>query len=319
MRKQAPQLCGKVISWFVLLSTLYHDKVLMIARNGRLKIAVQKSGRLTDNSLDLLRKCGLDFEFQRHSLYSPCRNFDLDVLALRDDDIPEYVQDGVADLGMVGENVLRERSAAVATLIKLGFGQCRLVVSVPERSAVTSLAELNGKRIATTYPNTLEQYLHGQNLTADIVELSGAVELAPALDVADAVCDIVSTGTTLRVNGLKPLITIYESEAILIVNPDSLEDSSKKDLVDRLMIRISGCLQARGKRYMMMNAPEHSINSLKKILPSMKSPTIVPLADEGMVALHTVVAENDFWDLMEKLKNAGATDIVVLPIETIIA
>jgi ATP phosphoribosyltransferase len=290
----------------------------MIANNGRLKIAVQKSGRLTDNSLELLRKCGLDFEFQRHSLYSPCRNFEMDVLALRDDDIPEYVQDGVADLGMVGENVLRERSAVVQTLVKLGFGQCKLIISVPERSTLRTLNDLTGKRIATTYPNTLQKYLLGESISADIVELSGAVELAPALDVADAVCDIVSTGTTLRVNGLKPLITIYESEALLIVNPDSLKDNRKKDLVDRLMIRVSGCLQARGKRYMMMNAPEDSVDSLKRILPSMKSPTIVPLADEGMVALHTVVAENDFWDLMEKLKNAGASDIVVLPIETII-
>ena len=223
-------LCGSVTSWFVALYTLYYSKVLMIANNGRLKIAVQKSGRLTDNSLELLRKCGLDFEFQRHSLYSPCRNFEMDVLALRDDDIPEYVQDGVADLGMVGENVLRERSAVVQTLVKLGFGQCKLIISVPERSTLRTLNDLTGKRIATTYPNTLQKYLLGESISADIVELSGAVELAPALDVADAVCDIVSTGTTLRVNGLKPLITIYESEALLIVNPDSLKDNRKKEL-----------------------------------------------------------------------------------------
>ncbi len=291
----------------------------MIANNGRLKIALQKSGRLTDSSLDLLRRCGLDFEFQRHSLYSPCRNFDLDVLALRDDDIPEYVQDGVADLGMVGENVIRERQAYVKTLAALGYGQCRLIVSVPERSSVKTVKQLAGKRIATTYPSLLKQFLKSKKISADIVELSGAVELAPTLDVADAVCDIVSTGTTLRVNGLKPLITILESQALLIANPNSVLEPHKRDIVDRLMIRISGCLQARGKRYMMMNAPESAVPKLKRILPSMKSPTIVPLTETGMVALHTVVAESDFWELMERLKKAGASDIVVLPIETIIS
>lgn len=290
----------------------------MIARNGRLKIAIQKSGRLTDASVDLLRKCGLDFEFQRHSLYSPCRNFDIDLLALRDDDIPEYVQDGVADLGIVGENLVRERGAKVKLLTPLGYGYCKLILSIPVKSKVTSVEKLNGKRIATTYPVTLKQFLKANNLKADIVELSGSVELAPALDVADAICDIVSTGTTLRVNGLKPLATILDSQASLISNTRAYTDKSKRELIDRLMIRISGCLQARGKRYMMMNAPVASVEGLKKILPSLKSPTIVPLAENDMVAMHTVVAEDEFWDLMEKLKKHGARDIIVVPIETII-
>jgi len=290
----------------------------MIARNGRLKIAIQKSGRLTDASVDLLRKCGLDFEFQRHSLYSPCRNFDIDLLALRDDDIPEYVQDGVADLGIVGENLVRERGAKVKLLTPLGYGYCKLILSIPVKSKVTSVEKLNGKRIATTYPVTLKQFLKANNLKADIVELSGSVELAPALDVADAICDIVSTGTTLRVNGLKPLATILDSQASLISNTRAYTDKSKRELIDRLMIRVSGCLQARGKRYMMMNAPVASVEGLKKILPSLKSPTIVPLAENDMVAMHTVVAEDEFWDLMEKLKKHGARDIIVVPIETII-
>jgi ATP phosphoribosyltransferase len=290
----------------------------MIAQNGRLKIAIQKSGRLTDPSLELLRKSGLDFEFQRHSLYSPCRNFDIDFLALRDDDIPEYVQDGVADLGIVGENMVRERGARVKVLSRLGYGHCRLVISVPQRTTIESLGELDGKRIATTYPVTLKQFLRSNKIKGDIVELSGAVELAPTLDVADAICDIVSTGTTLKVNGLRPLTTVLESQAALIVNNDSYAETHKRELIERLMIRISGYLHARGKRYMMMNAPIESIETLKKILPSMKSPTIVPLAERDMVALHTVVAEDDFWDLMENLKKNGARDIIVVPIETII-
>lgn len=291
----------------------------MITGNGRLKIAIQKSGRLTDASIELLRKCGLDFEFQRHSLYSPCRNFEIDLLALRDDDIPEYVQDGVADLGIVGENLVVERQAKVKQLSKLGYGQCKLVISVPRRSDVNAIGKLQGKRIATTYPVTLKQFLRSNKLKADIVELSGAVELAPTLDIADAICDIVSTGTTLRVNGLKPLSTVLDSQAVLIGCQSAYTDKKKRDLIDRLMIRIDGCLHARGKRYMMMNAPVTSIERLKQILPSMKSPTIVPLAEKDMVALHTVVAEDDFWDLMEKLKKNGARDIVVVPIETIIS
>jgi ATP phosphoribosyltransferase len=290
----------------------------MIANNGRLKIAIQKSGRLTDDSLSLLRACGLDFEFQKQSLYSPCRNFELDVLALRDDDIPEYVQDAVADLGIVGENIVREKQAGVETLSKLGFGHCRLSLSVPQRSSIRSVRQLRGKRIATTYPSTLRRYLRRQRVSAEIIELSGAVELAPTLDVADAICDIVSTGTTARMNGLRPLETVLTSEAILVANRGTMRDPRKKQLVERLFIRISGSLQARGRRYMMMNAPVSAVPRLKRIIPSLKSPTIVPLAEKGMVALHSVIAEDVFWDVMENLKKAGASDIVVVPIETII-
>lgn len=290
----------------------------MLATNGRLKLALQKNGRLTDDSLGLLRSCGLEFEFQKNSLYSPSRNFDLDILALRDDDIPEYVQDGVADLGIVGMNVVTERKARVKILDRLGFGACRLMISVPVRSSIRSIRNLKGKRIATTYPHTLKQFLRSRNVRADIIELSGTVELAPTLDVADAICDIISTGTTARVNGLKPLFTVLQSEAILIANPDAVVDREKKALIERLLIRISGSLQARGKRYMMLNAPLSAVPQLKKIIPALKSPTIVPLAEQGMVALHSVIAEDVFWDVMERLKQAGASDIIVVPIETII-
>ena len=290
----------------------------MIANNGRLKIAIQKSGRLTEDSLSLLRACGLEFEFQKQSLYSPCRNFDLDVLALRDDDIPEYVQDAVADLGIVGENIVREKGARAEVILKLGFGHCRLSISVPQRSSIRSVKQLNRKRIATTYPATLKQFLRSEGLKAEVIELSGAVELAPTLDVADAICDIVSTGTTARVNGLRPLSTVLTSEAVLIANRTTLKNPKKKQLIERLLIRISGSLQARGKRYMMMNAPATAVPRLKRIIPSLKSPTVVPLAEEGMVALHSVIPEDVFWDVMEKLKKAGASDIIVVPIEAII-
>ncbi|MEX0737067.1 MAG: ATP phosphoribosyltransferase [Bacteroidota bacterium] len=290
----------------------------MIARNGRLKIAIQKSGRLTDESVNLLRACGLDFEFSKQGLYSPCKNFDLDLLSLRDDDIPEYVQDGVADLGIVGENIVREKRARVETLARLGYGSCRLMISVPQRSSIRTIQGLRGKRIATTYPGILTQFLRTNKLKADIVELSGSVEIAPTLDVADAICDLLSTGTTARMNGLRPLHTVLESEATLITNKKSLLEKRKKELIDRLLIRISGSLQARGKRYMMMNAPAAAVPRLKTIIPSLKSPTVVPLAEAGMVALHSVIAEDVFWDVMEKLKKAGASDIIVVPIETII-
>jgi len=290
----------------------------MLATNGRLKIALQRSGRLTDESIGLLRACGLEFEFQKQSLYSPSRNFPLDILAIRDDDIPEYVQDGVADLGIVGQNILREKKTRVRELLPLGFGRCRLMISVPQRSTIRTARDLKRKRIGTTYPGILQRFLTEQGVNAEIIKLSGSVELAPTLDVADAICDIVSTGSTARMNGLRPLLTVLESEAVLIANRRSLQEKAKKADIERLLIRARGYLEARGKRYLMMNAPAKAVPHLKRIIPSLKSPTVVPLADSGMVAVHSVVAEDVFWDVMENLKKAGASDIIVTPIETII-
>jgi len=290
----------------------------MLATNGRLKIALQRSGRLTDESIGLLRACGLEFEFQKQSLYSPSRNFPLDILAIRDDDIPEYVQDGVADLGIVGQNILREKKTRVKELLPLGFGRCRLMISVPQRSTIRAARDLKRKRIGTTYPGILQRFLTEQGVNAEIIKLSGSVELAPTLDVADAICDIVSTGSTARMNGLRPLLTVLESEAVLIANRRSLQEKAKKADIERLLIRARGYLEARGKRYLMMNAPAKAVPHLKRIIPSLKSPTVVPLADSGMVAVHSVVAEDVFWDVMENLKKAGASDIIVTPIETII-
>jgi ATP phosphoribosyltransferase len=290
----------------------------MLATNGRMKIAIQRNGRLTDDSVALLRACGLSFEFQKQSLYSPCRNFEMDVLAIRDDDIPEYVQDGVADLGIIGENILQERGADVHVLTPLGFGGCKLMISVPQRSSVRSIADLKGKRIGTTYPVILRSFLKASNVRAEIIELSGSVELAPSLNVADLICDIVSTGTTAKMNGLRIFCTVMESQAVLVASPAAMRDKKKRALIDRLMIRVRGSQEARGKRYLMMNAPAASVSKLKRVIPSLKSPTVVPLADSGMVAIHSVVAEDVFWDVMEKLKQAGASDIIVVPIETII-
>jgi ATP phosphoribosyltransferase len=290
----------------------------MLATNGRMKIAIQRNGRLTEDSVALLRACGLSFEFQKQSLYSPCLNFDLDVLAIRDDDIPEYVQDGVADLGVIGENILQERKARVVVLAPLGFGGCKLMISVPQRASIRKISDLKGKRIGTTYPTILKSFLNANKIKAEIVELSGSVELAPSLNVADVICDIVSTGTTAKMSGLRTFCTVLESQAVLVANPSAMRDKKKRKLIDRLMIRVRGSQEARGKRYLMMNAPFDSVQRLKRVIPSLKSPTVVPLAETGMVAIHSVVAEDVFWDVMEKLKQAGASDIIVVPIETII-
>jgi ATP phosphoribosyltransferase len=290
----------------------------MLANNGRMKIAIQRNGRLTEDSVALLRACGLSFEFQKQSLYSPCHNFELDVLAIRDDDIPEYVQDGVADLGIIGENILQERKARVEVLAPLGFGGCKLMISVPQRSAIRKISDLRGKRIGTTYPTILKSFLNANKLRAEIVELSGSVEIAPSLNVADVICDIVSTGTTAKMSGLRTFCTVLESQAVLVANPAALHDKKKRILIERLMIRVHGSQEAAGKRYLMMNAPFDSVQKLKRLIPSLKSPTVVPLAETGMVAIHSVVAEDVFWDVMEKLKKAGASDIIVVPIETII-
>ncbi len=290
----------------------------MLATNGRMKIAIQRSGRLTEDSVSLLRACGLSFEFQKQSLYSPCNNFDLDILAIRDDDIPEYVQDGVADLGIIGENVLQERNARVHVLASLGFGGCKLMISVPQKSAIRKISDLNGQRIGTTYPSILKSFLKDNKVKAEIIKLSGSVELAPSLNVADIICDIVSTGTTAKMNGLRTFCTVLESQAVLVANLAAMRDKNKRAIIDRLMIRVHGSQEANGKRYLMMNAPADSVAKLKRLIPSLKSPTVVPLAESDMVAIHSVVAEDIFWDVMEKLKKAGASDIIVVPIETII-
>lgn len=283
-----------------------------------LKIAVQKKGRLAEPSRQILKSIGLDFEHYEGRLFSPCRNFPLDILFLRDDDIPEYVQDGVADLGIVGLNVVQEKDAQVVELDALGFGTCTLSIAVPRNSAFRSVYDLENKRIATSYPRVLQRFLEMKKIKARIIEISGSVEITPSLDVADAICDLVSTGSTLQINELEPIEVVLKSEAFLIANPQSLKERSRQELTERLRVRLQGNLRARKTKYVMMNAPNKALEEIRQILPGMKSPTVMPLAEEDMVAIHSVVPEEVFWDVMEKLRKTGASDILVVPIEKMV-
>jgi len=283
-----------------------------------LKISLQKKGRLAESSLQILKSAGVELESAGGRLLARARNFPLDVLFLRDDDIPEYVQDGVTDLGIVGLNVLKEKRAQAALLDYLGFGECELCIAVPRRSPLSSFRDLAGKRIATSYPNILTQYLKEKSVDAKVIGISGSVEIAPLLDVADAICDLVSSGSTLRIHELLPIEVVLKSEAVLVANPSSLENSDRSALIDRLRARLRSHLQARKTKYVMMNAPEEALEEIQKILPGMKSPTVVPLAERGMIAVHTAVPEEFFWDVIEKLQVTGATDILVVPVEKMV-
>ncbi|MEX0994480.1 MAG: ATP phosphoribosyltransferase [Balneolaceae bacterium] len=283
-----------------------------------LRIAVQKSGRLTDKTLNLLEGIGLRFDDYKRSLLVKCRNFDVELLLIRDDDIPEYVEDGVCDLGFVGANVAAEDEAEVTVLRGLDYGVCRLCLAARKNGSIRSLQDFNGKKVATSYPNLTRRYFKKHGVEADIVTLSGSVEIAPRLEVADAISDLVSSGNTLKANGLEEIETIFESETQLIQTNKPLSDG-KQQLIDKILQRMEGYQQAERSRYIMMNAPEEAVPEIRKIIPSLKSPTIVPLADEGMVAIHTVVPISTFWDVMENLKEAGASGIVMLPIESMIS
>ena len=279
-----------------------------------LKIAIQKSGRLNEKSVELLKNCGLNFENYKSSLISPVSNFPLEILFLRDDDIPEYVQDGIADLGIVGENVIQETGVDVSYLQRLGFGKCSLKIAVPNTANYQSLNDLNGESIATSYPNILEKFLGKNNIKADIRTISGSVEISPGLGLANAIFDIVSTGGTLKSNGLKPFADVMSSEAVLI----GRKGSENEDLVIELIQRIQSVLRAKETKYVVLNAPKNSLQAIIDLLPGVKSPSVVPLAEEGWVAIHTVIPERDFWERISKLKEAGAQGIVVMPIEKII-
>ena len=279
-----------------------------------LKIAIQKSGRLNEKSVELLKNCGLNFENYKSSLISPVSNFPLEILFLRDDDIPEYVQDGIADLGIVGENVIQETEVNVSYLQRLGFGRCSLKIAIQNTSNIQNIAELNGKSIATTYPVILGKFLQQNNITADIRTISGSVEISPGLGLSDAICDLVSTGGTLKSNGLKPFADVMSSEAVLIGRPGS----ENEDLIQELIQRVQSVLRAKETKYVVLNAPKSTLDQILKLLPGVKSPSVVPLAEDGWVAVHTVIPERDFWDRISQLKQAGAQGIVVMPIEKII-
>jgi len=279
-----------------------------------LKIAIQKSGRLNEKSVELLKNCGLSFENYKSSLISTVSNFPLEILFLRDDDIPEYVQDGIADLGIVGENVISETGVDVSFLQLLGFGKCTLKLAVQTHSTIENVADLNGKSIATSYPVILKNFLDKNNIIADIRTISGSVEIAPGLGLSDAIFDIVSTGGTLKSNGLKPFAEVMKSEAVLI-GRNGIE---VEPLVIELIQRIQSVLRAKETKYVVLNAESKNLDLILELLPGVKSPTVVPLAENGWVAVHTVIPERDFWEKISLLKSAGAQGIVVMPIEKII-
>jgi len=286
--------------------------------NGNLKLALQKKGRLTDKSLELLRFCGMEIENYSERLVVSVRNFPLDILFLRDDDIPEYVQDGVADIGIVGENVIYEKQTNTPVLEKLGFGRCSLLFAYPENKELKALQEVNGKTIATTYPKILKDFLKANNLNAKVIELSGSVEIAPSLGVADLICDIVSTGNTLMMNKLKKSFKVFDSEAVLISAETLLKDETKNGYLTDLRRRIRSVMTAHSSKYLMMNIPKNSLDKIIGIIPSLKSPTVLHLAEKEMLAVHAVIPSDKFWYIIDDLKAAGASGILLLPIENLI-
>ena len=281
----------------------------------KLKIAIQKSGRLHEDSLRLLKECGIDISNGGNKLKSTASNFPLEVYFLRDDDIPQYVEDSVADAGIVGENVVYEKKKEVEVMEPLGFGKCRLSIAV-DKSETFSKQNLNGKKIATSYPVILQEYLNKNKITAEIHEISGSVEIAPGIGLADAICDLVSSGSTLFTNGLKEAETILESQSVLIRNKTL--DKEKLRLLEKLLFRIRSVRKAKNNKYILLNAPNNKLNEIIGLLPGMKSPTVLPLAESGWSSVHSVIDENDFWDIIEQLKDAGAQGILVVPIEKMI-
>jgi ATP phosphoribosyltransferase len=281
-----------------------------------IRIAVQKSGRLSDDSLKLFKECGIKFESGGSKLRSISSNFPIEFLFLRDDDIPGYVEDGVADLGVIGLNVLMEHTRKVDIVKELGFSKCRLSLAVPRSEKYTDLSFFEGKSIATSYPNLTSQFLQANGVKAETHEISGSVEIAPSIGLAEAICDIVSTGGTLLSNGLKEVATVFQSQAVMISN--SSLSPEKKALLAKLLFRIDSVQRGQNAKYVVLNVQEENIQKVTALLPGMKSPSILPLAEKGWFSLHSVIEENDFWNIIENLRDAGAEGILVLPIEKMI-
>jgi ATP phosphoribosyltransferase len=281
-----------------------------------LRIAIQKSGRLYDDSVQLLKECGIDLRNVKDRLKTISENFPIEVFFLRDDDIPEYVEDGVADIGIVGQNVLLEKGRKVDTIEMLGFGKCRLSVAVPKAMEYDGVQSLQGKRIATSYPQLVKQFLQSNNIQASIHEISGSVEIAPGIGLADVVADLVSSGGTLFMNGLKEVEVILDSQAVLVAN--SKIDADKKDILDKLLFRMRSVRKAKKSKYVLMNVPNENLDQVIALLPGMRSPTVLPLAESGWSSVHSVLSEDEFWDRIEKLRGAGAEGILVVPIEKLI-
>lgn len=281
----------------------------------KLKIALQKSGRLSQKSLELLKKCGIKFESGNGKLITEAKNFPLEILYLRDDDIPQYVEQGVADLGILGENEVNEKARDVEQIELLGFAACRLSLAIPKDSEYAGLDFFQQKRVATSYPNILQNYFQKEGIQVSVEEISGSVEVAPSIGLADAVCDIVSTGSTLISNGLKEVEQVMTSQAVLIGNKELTVEKAR--FLDRLLFRIKAVKNAETNKYIMLNAPNDVIDKITDILPGMKSPTVIPLSN-GWSSMQSVVREDDFWEVIDQLQDLGAQGILVVPIEKMI-
>jgi len=282
----------------------------------KLKIAIQKSGRLHDDSLKLLKDCGITINNGRDQLKVPVNNFPLEILYLRNSDIPQYLEDGTVDTAIVGENLLIEKQKQLEIIKRLGFSKCKVSLAVPKGVDYASLEYFNGKKIATSYPNTLTNYLKDNNISADIHNISGSVEIAPNIGLADGICDIVSSGSTLFKNGLKETEIILRSEAVLVKSLKLSQD--QESILDRLLFRIKAVLKAKNNKYILLNVPNDRIEEVSKILPVLNSPTILPLAKDGWSSLHSVIAKDQFWEVIDELKAAGAEDILIVPIDKMV-
>ena len=281
-----------------------------------LKIAVQKSGRLSEKSLQLLEECGIKISNGERKLKAVAQNFPIEILFLRDDDIPQYVEQGVADIGILGENEVWEKDKEVNIIQQLGFAGCRMSLAIPKDEVYTDLNYFQGKRIATSYPKILIDFFAKNNITVFIEEISGSVEIATSIGLADAVFDIVSTGSTLLMNGLKEVATVTKSEAVLISNPNLTPENQA--ILDKLLFRMQAVREGKQNKYILLNAPNSAIERICSLLPGMKSPTILPLVNKDWSSLHSVIKEDDYWEIIEQLKNLGAEGILIIPIEKMI-
>jgi ATP phosphoribosyltransferase len=301
---------------FVLKTSHFYLAGLNQVNLKMLKIAVQKSGRMYEDSIKLLKDCGLSVDNGMDQLKAEVRNFPAEVYFLRNSDIPQYLEDGVVDIAIIGENVLVEKRSKVFVLEKLGFSKCRLSMALPKATDYQGIKSLEGKKIATSYPNTLQKYLDERNITADIHLISGSVEIAPNIGLADAICDIVSSGSTLFKNGLEEKDILLKSEACIAANMQAMED--KRESIDEIIFRIQSVLKGRDHKYILFNIPNSQIATVSKILPVLKSPTVLPLLEEGWSSLHSVIHVNDFWSVIRKLKNNGAEGILVVPVDNMV-
>lgn len=289
---------------------------LKIKKMSKIKIAVQKDGRLNEDSLQLLKDSGIYIENGKDQLKASASNFPLEVLYLRNGDIPQYLRDGVVDIAIIGENLLIEKGKDIRIIERLGFSKCRVSLAIPKNKKYEGIQDLNGKRIATSYPKTVEEYFEKYNIKPDIHIINGSVEIAPNIGLADAIVDIVSSGSTLFKNNLKEVEVFLKSEAVLAASPNISEKSQK--ILNTLQFRIQSVLKARKSRYILMNAPNDKIESIIKILPGMRSPTVLPLAEKGWSSIHTVIAKDTFWEVIDKLKELGAEGLLVVPIEKMV-